>query len=105
MLSFYAVLRSIPNKAMGVTAMLMVFVALAVQPFVNQGGGRFRVAYEFLFWTFVADMFLLTWLGASEVTPITMMVGQLCTSYLFLYLFVLIPATSLLESRMLETSK
>jgi ubiquinol-cytochrome c reductase cytochrome b subunit len=105
LLSFYAVLRSIPNKAMGVTAMLMVFVALAVQPFVNQGGGRFRVAYEFLFWTFVADMFLLTWLGASEVTPITMMVGQLCTSYLFLYLFVLIPATSLLESRMLETSK
>lgn len=105
LLSFYAVLRSIPNKAMGVTAMLMVFVALAVQPFINQGGGRFRVAYEFLFWTFVADMFLLTWLGASEVTPITMVVGQLCTSYLFVYLFVLIPVTSLLESRMLETSK
>ncbi len=104
LLSFYAVLRSIPNKAMGVTAMLFVFVALAVQPFVNQGGGRFRIAYEFLFWTFVADMFLLTWLGASEVTPITMMVGQLCTSYLFLYLFVLIPVTSLLESRMLETN-
>jgi hypothetical protein len=97
----YALLRSIPNKAMGVLAVLLVFVALAIQPLLNTSGGRFRVASEFLYWCFVADLFLLTWLGAQEITPVSMFVGQCCTGFLFGYLLILVPVISLLEHSLL----
>jgi ubiquinol-cytochrome c reductase cytochrome b subunit len=94
----YAILRSIPNKAMGVVAIGLVFASLIAQPFIGMGGGKFKVATEWLYWTFMADVFLLTWLGAQEITPITAMVGQLCTAYLFFYLLVCLPLVGWLEN-------
>jgi ubiquinol-cytochrome c reductase cytochrome b subunit len=103
-LFIYALLRSIPNKAMGVLAVLLVFVSLALQPFLNTGGGRFRVASEFMFWVLVSDLCLLTWLGAQEITPVTTIVGQACTIYLFLYLLVFVPFVGWLENLMLSSN-
>lgn len=100
----YAVLRSIPNKIMGVLAIGLVFASLIAQPFIGMGGGRFRIATEWLFWTFMADVFLLTWLGAQEITPITALVGMMCTAYLFTYLLVFLPLIGWLEQQMLHSS-
>ncbi len=97
----YAVLRSIPNKAMGVVAIGLVFGSLIALPFLSQvhvGSPRFRILSERLFWIFVADLFLLTWVGAQTIMPATVLLGQVCSLILFLYLLVILPFMGWFES-------
>jgi ubiquinol-cytochrome c reductase cytochrome b subunit len=97
----YAILRSIPNKAMGVVGIGLVFASLIALPFVSVvqvGSPRFRIIYERLFWVFVADVFLLTWVGAQEIMPATVLLGQVCSVILFLYLLVILPLLGWLET-------
>jgi len=78
----YAILRSIPNKAMGVVAIGLVFASLALLPNVSAvmvGSGKFRLASTWLFWTLLADLMLLTWVGAQEIAPATVLLGQAAT--------------------------
>jgi ubiquinol-cytochrome c reductase cytochrome b subunit len=100
----YAILRSIPNKAMGVIAIGLVFASLIALPFISVvqvGSPRFRIIYERLFWIFVADVFLLTWLGAQEIMPATVLLGQICTVVFFLYLLVILPFLGWLETSLI----
>lgn len=97
----YAILRSIPNKAAGVVAIGLVFASLISLPFlggVQLGSSKFRLVSEWLFWTFLADVFLLTWVGAQEIAPATVFLGQAATVYLFFYLLVCLPFIGWLES-------
>ena len=64
----YAILRSIPNKLGGVIGLLMAVLIL----FMFGLSRRFNLVFtgqfyspvsRFLFWLFVSDFFLLTWLG------------------------------------------
>jgi len=90
----YAILRSIPNKIMGVLAIALTFAGLIGLPFmsgVHVGSGKFRMLSEWSFWTLVADLFLLTWVGACEIAPATVLLGQVCTAFLYLHLFFLLP--------------
>lgn len=102
----YAILRSIPNKAMGVVAIALTFLSLISLPFlstVHVGSPKFRVLSERLFWVFVADCFLLTYLGACEIMPTTVFMGQVCTVILFAYLCVGYPFLSWLENHLYLT--
>jgi len=104
----YAILRSIPNKAAGVIAIGLVFASLIALPFISVvqvGSPRFRVVYERLYWVFVADVFLLTWLGAQEIMPSTVLLGQICTVIFFLYLLVILPLLGWLESALVLSNK
>jgi len=59
----YAILRSIPNKLGGVLALLFSILVLIVVPFLHtskQRGLTFRPLTQFLFWTLVADVIILT---------------------------------------------
>lgn len=97
----YAILRSIPSKVGGVLAIGLTFLSLVSLPFlstVHIGSPKFRVLSERLFWVFVADVFLLTWVGAQEIMPATVLLGQVCTLVLFAYLWVVYPFLSWLES-------
>lgn len=90
----YAILRSIPNKAMGVAGIGLVFASLIALPFLSQsnvGSPRFRILSERLYWVFVADLFLLTWVGAQEIMPATVLLGQVCSVFLFFYLLGVLP--------------
>jgi hypothetical protein len=62
-----------------------------VKPMTNLGWGKFRMVAQWLYWSFLADVLLLTWLRVNEITPITSVVTQLCIGYLFLYLLVFQP--------------
>lgn len=104
----YAILRSIPNKAMGVIFIALTFAALISLPFlslIHVGSPKFRVVSERLFWLFVADVFLLTWLGGQEINPSTVLLGQLCTFVLFVYLLVIYPFFSWFESLLFLNTK
>lgn len=98
---FYAILRSIPNKAMGVVAIAITFASLIAMPFLSSthiGSPKFRVLSERLFFLFVADLALLTWVGAQEILDATIILGQVCTVILFIYLVIVYPFLSWLES-------
>jgi len=97
----YAILRSIPNKAAGVGAIGLVFGSLIALPFLSQvniGAPRFRILSEQLYWVFVADVFLLTWVGAQEILPSTVILGQVCSIILFVYLLGVLPFLGWMES-------
>jgi ubiquinol-cytochrome c reductase cytochrome b subunit len=95
----YAILRSIPNKGAGVAAVGLVFIALGALPFLGLQGGKFKIVTEWLYWVFLADLCLLTWLGSQEITVASTLLGQLCTVFLFFYLLVCLPLVGYLETQ------
>lgn len=87
---------------MGVAAVLLAFVSLIALPFLTTSGGKFRPLTEWLYWTFFADVVLLSWLGGVEITPTSVFVGQMCTVYFFAYLLVMLPLIGYLENMLLD---
>lgn len=88
----YAILRSIPNKLGGVVALVLSILLLFVFPFLparNVAGVVYSPYMRVLFWFFVADFILLTWLGIIAAEPPFVAVSILCTiSYFFLFLLI-----------------
>jgi ubiquinol-cytochrome c reductase cytochrome b subunit len=62
LLPFYAILRSIPNKLLGVLAMFGSLLILLILPLVDLSrirGNQFRPAMKLAFWLFVVNFFIL----------------------------------------------
>jgi ubiquinol-cytochrome c reductase cytochrome b subunit len=101
LLPFYAILRSIPDKLGGVIAMGGAFVVLITLPFLTPRlavkSSVFRPITRILFWFFLADCFLLGWIGQNVVEYPFIELGQLLSVFYFLYLIVLLPVLSKLE--------
>ena len=99
----YAILRSIPSKPLGVVAVAAAMGLLIALPFLVDRPHRgrslpvFRLGHEVLFWTFLADVALLTWVGAQPILPSTVLLGQCGSIFLLCYLGVLTPALGWLE--------
>lgn len=101
----YAVLRSIPSKAGGVLVVGLVFAGMALLPYLStghQGSPKFRSVHETFYYIFAGVLVLLTWVGQQPIEPSTMLLGQLCTGILLLYLFVILPHVGLLESMLIN---
>uniref|UniRef100_B4YSI0 Cytochrome b n=6 Tax=Cobitinae TaxID=278169 RepID=B4YSI0_9TELE len=101
----YAILRSIPNKLGGVLALLFSILVLMVVPILHtskQRGLAFRPVTQFLFWTLVADMLILTWIGGMPVEHPFIIIGQLASVLYFTLFLVLIPLAGWLENKALE---
>nr|YP_009526718.1 cytochrome b [Meloimorpha japonica]AXY63922.1 cytochrome b [Meloimorpha japonica] len=84
----YAILRSIPNKLGGVLALVLSIAILFLMPFMKNNkfqGIQFYPLNQLLFWTFVATMMLLTWIGARPVEAPYVITGQTLTIMYFLY--------------------
>lgn len=78
----YAILRSIPNKLAGVAAIGLVFIALGLLPYMHKPGCRspkFRALHQALAWAWIADFFLLTYLGHQPVEAPYVFLGQCAT--------------------------
>nr|AFN06999.1 cytochrome b [Labeo cf. barbatus CTOL3951]BAU46312.1 cytochrome b [Labeo cf. barbatus CBM-ZF-11784] len=101
----YAILRSIPNKLGGVLALLFSILVLMVVPFLHtskQRGLTFRPITQFLFWTLVADMIILTWIGGMPVEHPFIIIGQIASALYFALFLILIPLAGWLENKALE---
>ncbi len=100
-LSFYAILRSIPHKLLGVVARGLALVGPRFLPFLNTSEVRstsFRPIYRLCYWLFVVDCLILGWIGQKVVEYPYVEVGQVATFYYFLFIFVLVPFVGRLES-------
>ena len=101
LLPFYAILRSIPNKLLGVIAMIASILIILALPFVDLGkskGLQFRPLSKTAFWVFVANFLILMQLGAKHVESPFIELGQISTVLYFSYFIIIIPACSLLEN-------
>lgn len=95
----YAVLRSIPNKLGGVIALLLAVIILFLPPITfNRKIKRisFYPVNKSLFWLFIANLFVLSWVGACPVEEPYFSIGQLSAILYFLY-FITNPLLSKLD--------
>ena len=70
LLPFYAILRSIPNKLLGVLAMFASLLILLAMPIVDTSrvrGSQFRPLMRWAFWLFVSNFFVLMYIGSQHV--------------------------------------
>nr|QZL38959.1 cytochrome b [Lixus subtilis] len=84
----YAILRSIPNKLGGVIALILSIAILYILPFTNKKkyqSTQFYPMNKILFWMLVANIILLTWIGARPVEDPYILTGQILTVSYFLY--------------------
>nr|ALY11314.1 cytochrome b [Obrium sp. NS-2015] len=87
----YAILRSIPNKLGGVTALVMSIAILYTMPFMNKKkfkSTQFYPLNKILFWSLVTVICLLTWIGARPVEEPYIIIGQALTTMYFAYFVV-----------------
>ena len=100
-LSFYAILRSIPHKLLGVVARGLALVGPRALPFLNTSEVRssaFRPVFRKLYWLWVVDCLILGWIGQKVVEYPYVEIGQVATAWYFAFLFVVIPVRGRVES-------
>lgn len=115
-LPFYAILRSIPNKLLGVIAMFGAVMILFFVPWLDTSKVRsatFRPLYKWVFWCFVVDCFILGFVGAYSPDHIfvdlgglsNQFLGQVTTLIYFSFFLLALPLLGLYEkTRPLPTS-
>nr|YP_004285969.1 cytochrome b [Pennahia argentata]ADY15566.1 cytochrome b [Pennahia argentata]BBB37619.1 cytochrome b [Pennahia argentata] len=101
----YAILRSIPNKLGGVLALLASILILMLVPILHtskQRGLTFRPITQFLFWTLIADVLILTWIGGMPVEHPFIIIGQVASVLYFSLFLFLFPLAGWFENQILE---
>nr|YP_009355840.1 cytochrome b [Macropodus chinensis]BAX09214.1 cytochrome b [Macropodus chinensis] len=100
----YAILRSIPNKLGGVLALLASILILMLVPFLHTSKQRsltFRPISQFMFWTLIADVLILTWIGGMPVEDPYIIIGQIASLLYFLLFLVFMPLAGIIEDKIL----
>jgi ubiquinol-cytochrome c reductase cytochrome b/c1 subunit len=100
LLPYYAILRSVPNKLLGVIMAFGSIFLLFLVPWLDSSpvrSARFRPVYKWVFWLLVIDVIALGWVGANPPEGIVVMVGQIATFYYFVHFLILFPVIGRLE--------
>ena len=100
LLPFYAILRSVPDKLLGVVAMLSAILILAVLPWLDTSKIRsavFRPLYKQFYWILVADVLILGYMGAMPAEGLYLLIARVATAYYFLHFLVILPVLGLKE--------
>ena len=100
LLPFYAILRSVPDKLLGVIAMLSAILILAALPWLDTSKIRsavFRPLYKQFYWILVADVLILGYVGAMPAEGLYLLIARIATAYYFLHFLVVLPVLGYTE--------
>src|SRR5215469_2974546 len=107
LLPFYAILRSIPNKLLGVIAMFSAILILLIMPFSDisrSRGIQFKPLSKIVFYVFVANFLVLMQLGAKHVESPFIEFGQISTILYFSYFLIVVPLITYVENTLIDLS-
>ena len=99
-LPFYAILRAVPNKLMGVIAMFGSIISLFFLPYLDRSkvkSGSYRPVFQFFYWIFIVNFIFLGWLGGQSAEEPYITLSRLGVLYYFGYIFVVLPLLSKFE--------
>jgi len=105
-LPLYAILRSVPDKLLGVITLALAILLLLFLPFfVNKfnmiRSNFFKPLYKPLMLLFVLDLLILGWIGGQPVSQPYLFIGQAATVFYFL-LFFFFACSSIVEQYVLR---
>lgn len=104
-LPFYAMLRSIPEKTLGIVAMFLSIFVLAFLPYIDRGfikSGSFRPFHRKFFWFFLFNLIVLGYLGSQAPIYPFIDIGLFITN-LYFFSFLIIPLYSFCESNLFSS--
>jgi ubiquinol-cytochrome c reductase cytochrome b/c1 subunit len=99
-LPFYAILRAIPNKLLGVLFLMASIVILAFVPWLDTSKVRsasYRPLYRQFFWVFAAVCVGLGWLGSKPAEGNYVLAARVLTAWYFLHFLIILPLLGLVE--------
>nr|WUR10622.1 cytochrome b [Elmerina hispida] len=105
LLPFYAILRSIPNKLLGVIAMFASLLILLVLPLTDLSrvkGNEFKPLSRLSFWVLVPVFFILMGIGARHAEAPYIIIGQIATALYFSYFLLMVPVTTTLDNTLAD---
>ena len=100
-LPFYAILRAVPDKLLGIIAMFGSIAILVFLPWLDTSrvrSGRYRPVFQVFFWLFALTCVLLGWLGAKPPEGGYVLASRICTAYYFAYFIIILPLLGLFET-------
>jgi len=107
LLPFYAILRSIPNKLLGVVAMfgsLLILLILPITDLSRIRGNQFRPAMKLAFWFFVVDFIILMWIGSQHPDSPYLEIGQAATAFYFAWFLIIVPFIGVAENTLMDVA-
>jgi ubiquinol-cytochrome c reductase cytochrome b subunit len=105
LLPFYAILRSIPNKLLGVIAMFGSLLILLILPLTDLSrirGSQFRPAMKLAQWFFIVNFVILMWIGSQHPESPFVEVGQFATTFYFAWFLIIVPIIGLAENTLMD---
>jgi quinol-cytochrome oxidoreductase complex cytochrome b subunit len=100
LLPYYAILRSVPNKLLGVIMAFGSLGLLLIVPWLDTSpvrSARFRPIYKWVFWLLVIDAVTLGWVGANPPAGMFITIGRIATAYYFIHMLILFPLLGKIE--------
>jgi len=100
LLPFYAMLRAIPSKLMGVLIMFSAIVVLALIPWLDRSpvkSAKYRPTFRIFFWVFAAICVGLGYLGSQEPTEGLALIARILTFGYFAFFLLVMPILSFTE--------
>ena len=99
-LPFYAILRAIPFKLLGVLAMLGSILILFVLPWLDTckvRSCRFRPIYKQFYLIFIFNFIVLGWVGSKVPEGHYLIISRICTAYYFTHFLIILPILGMFE--------
>jgi ubiquinol-cytochrome c reductase cytochrome b/c1 subunit len=100
-LPYYAILRAIPDKLLGVIAMFSSILLLLFVPWLDTSrvrSAKYRPVYKWFFWLFVISVIALGYLGSKPPEGAYVFWARIFTAYYFLHLLVVLPIVGVMET-------
>ena len=99
-LPFYAILRSIPNKLLGVIALFGSILILAFLPWLDPSrvrSARYRPMFKQFFWLWVIACIGLGYLGSKPPEGAYVLISRIFTAYYFGFFIIVLPLLGIFE--------